>query len=159
MIRRLALLLLLTGCSGQPTSGQQPSDTEDLETAAIERGIIGDPGSTEIDGLYARDTDRLCIVGQRVGLTSDYGEGLSCNAAGTVKRSGDQLTLTVGDGCTIAARWDGRQIVFPPNVDPACNRLCTGRASLAAFAVERLSDSVAEAAAMRDSQQKLPCSG
>ena len=155
---RLALLaaLSLSACSDAPSS-PPVSQAPDLETAAVERGLVRDPASTDVAGLYARDTDRLCIVGERIGVSVDYRDGVSCSGAGTVERSGELMRVDLGGGCSFHARYDGDRIVFPVAVADACRRLCTGRASFAALEVGRLSDSRAEAAMMRDARGATPC--
>jgi hypothetical protein len=135
----------------------------DLETAAVLRGLVRDPSDVEVVGLYARDTDRLCVVrqgaGYRIGAYVDYGEGIGCSGAGTLTRSGERLTVTLGEGCGFQARFDGDRIVFPAVVPDACARLCGRRASFAALDAGRLSESAAEAATMRDARGRLPCAG
>jgi hypothetical protein len=57
------LFLALTACSGgQSGNAQAP---QDLETAAIERGLVRNPDDSDLTGLYARDTDRICVVRTR----------------------------------------------------------------------------------------------
>ena len=76
-------MLLLVACSGKPAEKTQAP--QDLETAAIERGLVTDPRDTEIAGLYARDTDRICIVpaapGYRIGAYVDYGDKITCSSS------------------------------------------------------------------------------
>ena len=132
-----------------------------LETAAVLRGLVRDPSDVEPVGLYARDTDRVCVVrrggGYRIGAYVDYGEGIGCNGVGAASRSGERLRVTLGDGCDFDARFDGDRVVFPAALPDACARLCGGRASFAALTVLRLSESASEAAAMRDARGRLPC--
>lgn len=154
------VLTLLGGCNGSPPGGvAAPS----LEEAAIERGLVRNPAARDLTGLYARDTDRLCIVpdarGDRVGLSIDYGEGNGCSATGTVVRTGEALQFALGKDCAFAARFDGERITFPGRLPRQCATLCTGRASLTGVDVIRLSGTMAEAAAMRDAHGKLPCRG
>jgi len=160
-VRGLLPLLLLAACSGKPTRGA--SGSPDLEAAAIRAGLIADPKSADITGLYARDTDRLCIVragnGYRAGAFVDYGDDLNCSAQGPVARAGETLSFSFAPDCQIDARFEGDRIVFPGRVPEGCARRCTRRASLAALDVERLSDSPAEAATLRDGKGKLLCGG
>ncbi|MDF7773984.1 hypothetical protein P1X14_01890 [Sphingomonas sp. AOB5] len=158
-----ALLLLLAGCTGEPVV-QNAAQPQDLETAAIERGLVRDPKDTEIAGLYARDTDRICIVpngnGYRIGAFVDYGDRITCSGSGTVSRVGEVLRVEMGEGeekCGFDARFDGDKIVFPGNVPDACSKLCAKRASYAGLEVTRISESEAEAAAMRDSRGRALC--
>ncbi len=151
-------LFLLAGCNGADTTPAAP----DLETAAIERGMVRDPEALDPVGLYARDTDRLCVVAARdnyrIGAFTDYGDGLACNAAGTARRTGNVLRIDFGSDCAFDARFDGDRIAFPGRLPPACAARCGPRASLAAMTVERLSNSPSEAASMRDTRGRLPCS-
>jgi hypothetical protein len=168
-MRRLgvALALTLSACGG----GEEPVALEqanmlpplDLETAAIERGMVRDPASTEIAGLYARDTDRLCIVpdgyGYRIGAFVDYGDGITCTGTGSVSRIGETMRVELGEGieCGFDARFDGDTIRFPGQVPDGCKALCSGRASFAGYEVTRLSESVAEASATRDPRGRALC--
>lgn len=154
-------LLVLAGCAQEADTGNAGGAA--LEDAAIAAGLVRDPASTDIAGLYALDTDKLCIVaaksgGYRIGATVDYGEE-GCSAAGTVTRSGEQLRVAFdgAPGCDFDARIDGDRIVFPGGVPAACEKLCTNRASLAALEVGLLSEAASEAAAMRDFRNKELC--
>ena len=159
MRRALLLALTLGGCGTEPSNAVADSPGARLEAAAQTAGIVSDPNAP-LQGSWARDTDRVCIVGigrtSRVGVSVDYGEDQTCAASGTVSRSGDVLKLAFG-ACTFDARFDGDRIVFPAEVPAACESLCTGRASLAAVTVERLSESRSEAATLRSSGGKLLC--
>jgi hypothetical protein len=149
-------VLLLSACSQAPP-GPPVSQAADLETAAIERGLVRDPASVSLDGLYARDTDRLCIVGERIGVSVDYRDGVHCSGAGRVERSDERLRVDLGRGCSFEAHYDVDRIVFPAVTPEQCRRMCNGRASFAALEVSRLSSSIAEAATMRDARGRLPC--
>ena len=155
------LALLLGGCGSDSGSNAQAPT---LESAAIQRGLIADPANTDVVGLYARDTDRLCVVPEgsnyRAGVSIDYGEGVACSAGGSVARVGNALRFVLGGGeCAFNARFDGARVSFPARLPAACAALCTGRASLAALNVDRLSNALSEAAAMRDARGRLPCRG
>jgi hypothetical protein len=165
VIRPAAALIALALLASCPQVRHRVDEVRapDLETAAMLRGLVRDPGDVDVAGLYARDTDRVCVVrqggGYRVGAYVDYGEGIACSGAGTLARSGERLTVALGKGCEFDARFDGDRIVFPATVPASCARLCGGRASFAALNATRLSDSPAEAAAMRDVGGGLPCAG
>jgi hypothetical protein len=150
---------MLAACSSEPQSNV--SSAPDLESAAIERGLVRDPADTTMIGLYARDTDRVCIVpdgyGFRIGAFVDYGEGITCTGAGRVSRAGERLRVDLGSGCSFDAKFDGDRIGFPGSVPDACVKLCGGRASFAALAASRLSESGSEAASMRDGRGRLLC--
>ncbi|AJP71548.1 hypothetical protein [Sphingomonas hengshuiensis] len=161
-MRALALLLVLAGCSGGGAPAQNGAQSQDLESAAIARGLVRDPADTEIVGLYARDTDRLCIVksgmAYRVGAFVDYGDRITCSGSGTVGRVGETLRIALGDrGCSFDARFDGDKISFPGALPEACEALCARRASYAGLEVTRMSESSAEAAAMRDAAGRRLC--
>lgn len=163
MIERGAAALLLIAVASCPPRAETIAvpPAPDLETAAIARGLVRDPRGVDIVGLYVRETDRLCIVrdgaGHRIGATVDYGEGIACNGAGRLTRSGGALRVSLGAGCDFDARFDGDRIAFPARLPDGCAALCKRRATLAAVSVSRLSDSAAEAATMRDTRGRLPC--
>jgi hypothetical protein len=157
----MLLLSLLAGCDGASTSITNTESTPGsrLESAARSAGIVGDPGAA-LQGSWARDTDRICIIGtgrvSRIGVSVDYGEAQSCAASGTVERSGERLQMTFGK-CAFDARFDGDRITFPADMPEACEALCAGRASLAAVTVDRLSESRSEAATLRSKAGKFLC--
>jgi hypothetical protein len=166
MMRALAAMLLLAACSGGTKQAAKAEQPQDLEAAAIERGLIRDPEDSEIAGLYARDTDRICIVpdkqiGYKIGAFVDYGDRITCSGAGTVSRVGETLHIELGegDGCAFDARFDGDKILFPGALPDGCAKLCARRASFAGLEVARLSESVAEAEAMRDASGRRLCGG
>lgn len=121
----VAALFLLAACSGGG-HGNQSATPQDLESAAIERGLVRDPAETDLTGLYARDTDRVCVVRKgdsyRIGAFVDYGDGLSCTGTGAVTRSGETLAVTLtgknGVSCSFDARFDGEHIRFPRRCRP-----------------------------------------
>ena len=154
-----ALATALAGCGQTATRAEDRSAGAQLEAAARTAGIVPDAGAS-LEGSWARDTDRVCVVGTgrtaRIGVSIDYGEDQGCAASGRVERSGDTLKLAFG-ACAFDARLDGDRIVFPADVPQVCETLCTGRASLAAVAVDRLSASRSEATALRSSKGKPLC--
>lgn len=160
MRRALAASLLLAGCTQQSGAPEEQAGPA-LERAAIAAGVVRDPEATDIAGLYARDTDRVCVapgrVGYRIGASIDFGGGQMCSASGTVARSGGALRVDFGGGCAFEARLDGDTIVFPGSMPAACDKLCTDRASLTALEAELQSDAVAEATALRDARGKSLC--
>ncbi len=163
----LLLLPLIVTCTedARKTASTKVSATADLETAAIAVGVIPDPNSTDITGLYARDTDRVCIVPDRldfrIGAFVDYGDQQTCSGSGKVTRVGESLHVRFdgADGCDFDARFEGDRIVFPGRLPEACGKVCARRASLAALDVQRLSESVSEASTLRDTRGKLLCGG
>jgi hypothetical protein len=159
MKRVLLLAVMLSACGREPATAVVDTAGARLEAAAKTVGIVPDP-KAPLQGSWARDTDRVCVVGTektaRVGVSVDYGEDQACAGSGTVERSGDALKLALGE-CKFDARFDGDRIVFPAEVPEACESLCTGRASLAALTVDRLSESRSEAATLRSTKGKLLC--
>ena len=155
-----AVALLLAGCSEEADVANEGGVA--LERAAVAAGVVRDPQGSALAGLYARDTDQVCIVaaedGYRIGASVDYG-GEGCSASGEVTRSGERLTITFdgAPGCRFDARLDGEQIVFPGAVPAACERLCSNRASFAALEADLLSEAASEAAAMRDVRGRELC--
>ena len=156
-----ALALALAACSG----GGDPANTEapDLETVAIERGVVRDPGDGSLTGLYERGGDRLCLVPQgedlRVGAFVLNGGRLGCSASGTAKRSGDRLRIHFGNACELEARVEGARIIFPAKLPSQCARRCTARGTFSGLRVERMSDVLSEAAALRDPRGRAVCGG
>lgn len=151
MKRAAALGLLLTACHpAAPRAADTPGDR--LEAAARRAGLIADASASPV-GLYARENDRLCVTptatGLRVGALVRFDDGQGCVARGSATRDGDRLRVSFG-ACRFDARFDGDRVVFPAALPPSCNASCTGRATLTALAVDRLSQSVAEAAALTD---------
>lgn len=160
MKRALLAALALAGCTPEPDPAREDAGAR-LERAAIAAGVVRDPDATDIAGLYARETDRVCIApgrgGYRIGASIDYGGGQLCSAGGTVARSGGMLRVDFGGGCTFEARLDGERIAFPGQLPAGCDRLCTDRASLTALEADVQSDAVAEAVALRDARGRQLC--
>lgn len=160
----LAGILILSGC-GQGSEGADNAAGERLETASIATGLVADPAAAPLDGVWSRDSDRMCIAprsdsgdasARRIGVTLDYGEGQGCVASGTLERSGPELKVALGQ-CSFTARFDGDSIQFPAALPAACAALCTGRATLSALIVERVSASLAEARTLRSPGGKALC--
>jgi len=163
MRRGAVALVALAALASCPRVDRPAATVEapDLETAAILRGLVRDPKDVDPAGLYARDTDRLCVVHDagefRVGAYVDYGDDLGCNAAGSARRVGDRLSIDLGNGCTFDAEFDGDRVTFPAILPRGCARSCSPRATLAALDVRRLSDSEGEARAMRAGNRRRLC--
>ncbi|OYY91349.1 MAG: hypothetical protein B7Y45_03480 [Sphingomonas sp. 28-66-16] len=157
---------LLTTCApSTPDTAVANGTPPDLETAAIAAGVISDPANSDITGLYARDTDRICVVpdrlNYRIGAFVDYGDRQGCAGSGTVARVGEKLQVSFAEapGCDFEARFEGDRIAFPGRLPDACEKLCSRRASFAALDVGRLSESVSEASTLRDPKGRLLCAG
>ncbi len=164
----LVALAVLGGCSDRAPERDTAAATgagAALEAAAIATGVIADPNSTDPTGLYARGGDRLCILPAtedfRIGVDVDYGDGQQCSASGIATRQGERLRVRFDgkDDCDFDARFEGDRVVFPGKLPKGCAAYCTGRASLSGLEVERLSDSVSEARAMRGERGPPLCGG
>ena len=161
----LMLAALLAACGSRPaaSTADNVASAPDLETAAIAAGVITDPASTDITGLYARDTDRICVIPDRlnfrIGAYVDYGPNQSCSGTGTATRAGETLHVRFdeADGCEFDARYEGDRITFPGRLPDSCQKLCRGRASFAALDGQLLSNSLAEASTLRGGKGKLLC--
>jgi len=159
----LLAALALAGCSAKQDAAGAPGGGAGarLEQAAIASGVVRDPDSTDLTGVYANDPERLCVVPAatdfRIGVTLDYGEGQQCSASGTLRRSGDVLKVDLGDGCAFDARFDGQGIAFPGALPDACQRKCSGRATMAGLSVDALSASLSEATALTDAKGRALC--
>lgn len=153
-------LLLLAACGSKPQPAQDTPGAK-LEAAAVRAGLVIDPATASFAGSWALETDRLCIVPDdrgtfRIGALVDYGEAQGCAASGTARRRGDRIAVTFG-ACNFDASFDGERIVFPAELPGACERFCTGRASLAALTVEHLSTATSEAETLRSSAGRQLC--
>ena len=116
-----------------------------------------DPDDTDITGLYARESDRVCVVPARRRRTGSACSSIMATsraaaASGTATRTARRCTSTSARrpdavstrGSTATAS------CFPARLPDACQTACSGRASLAGLTVERLSESASEAATLRD---------
>lgn len=132
----LATLILLTAC-GRNGEGGDGQAGEKLEAASIAAGLVADPAAAPLDGIWSRDTDRMCILpagrgpARRVGVMLDYGEGQGCTAIGTMERSGAALKLTLGRAASphgsMATPSSSRRCCHPPatpsaQAEPRCRR-------------------------------------
>lgn len=165
-MRRIAAVLVLAAlaaCSDKPGATGEGGDGAGarLEQAAIARGVIRDPASADLTGVYARDPGRACVVPAaedfRIGVSLDYGEGQQCSASGSLVREGGRLAIDLGGGCAFDARFDGSGIAFPGALPQACAALCTGRATLAGLSVDTLSNSLSEATTLTDARGRTLC--
>lgn len=158
-VAALAALSCLSACD---RDARESDAGPALEQAARAAGMIGRSGPT---GVFASDSDRVCLVplpdeGYRVGASVDYGEGQRCVAHGTARAAADRdgaVAVDFGGGCRFDATLTGDRLAFPAAVPEGCERLCSGRASLATLIGDRLSDSRAEAAAARDASGEPLC--
>lgn len=155
-------LLGLAGCGREaapPGRGDTPGDR--LERAAVAAGAVVPDGAREPLGVYARESDRVCVVpagsGKRLGATTAFSDGQACSASGPAVLKDGALEARFAPGCTISIKVEGDRLVFPAEVPAACDALCTGRATLAALDVAQLSDSLSEASALSDPRGRPLC--
>lgn len=167
MTCRVALLItlaaMIAGCdSGDGDGAPSVNAGAAIEAAAIAQQLVPPPGAASPTGVYARETDRVCVVPAndryRIGVTIDYGDGIGCTARGMLAQSGSALRIELGD-CAFDAQLQADEIVFPARVPATCARLCRGRASLSALRATRLSGTIAEAQLLRGSRGELLCAG
>lgn len=165
-IEAAAALLLLAACGEKPAQ-VNGSPGARLEQAARAAGIVADPARASLIGSWARETDRVCAVPAegtrpgrevRLGVLIDYGEGQGCAASGIARQSGGKVAVAFG-ACRFDAQFDGDRLSFPAELPSACDALCTGRATLSAVSVERLSSSVSEAETLRTPAGRALCGG
>lgn len=161
----IAALMLLAACGreGEPASRVEGGGGEALEQAALARGLVQRDRDVEPTGAYASGGDRACVMplkagGYRVGAALDYGDDQHCLAIGTASGRA-RLSVDFGGGCRIEAAVDADRLAFPATVPAGCERLCSGRASLAALSAARLSSSAAEAARMTTADDRALCPG
>ncbi len=161
-ILALTLLLGLAACGRASDSTATDSAGAALEAAATRAGLIVDSARVNLVGAWALDSDRVCIVpagtsSYRIGALVEYGPAQGCAASGTAERNADRVDIRFGD-CRFQARLVGERLEFPATIPETCDRLCTGRASLAALTVEHLSASRSEAATLRGPDRTPLCS-
>lgn len=170
----LAVLVLgLTAC-GDATdrvgSAQESSPTGDsLDSLALESGALPDSVQVDPAGRYGRrydgGSDSLCLVPDggargryRFGAETRIGQDEYCRGAGRAKLSADKLLLNFeGAQCTIVARYEGDEIVFPGGLDAQCGALCSSRGSFAGVSFPRIDRDVAAARQMRDRRKAVLC--
>lgn len=158
MRRWAALALVLSACgsrSGDGSGGGGDAGAR-LEDAALTAGLVSDPDTVTLSGAYGRGTDRLCAIprgnGHRIGLELSYGEGIGCSARGSATLAGEtvRMSLDTPDGCSFEARLVDGVLSLPGALPAGCNALCDAPASLAGTTLDKLSDAVNEAQAMRE---------
>ena len=160
MRRALLALLLLAACSQSAgRAPMRPTPAPALEKAAIAAGVVRDPAATDIAGLYARDTDRVCIVAGRVGYRIGAIGRLRRRAG--VQRGGNGGAVGRGAERRFRRRLRFRRaarrstIAFPGRMPAACDKLCTDRASLTALEADLQSDAASEATTLRDVEGQI----
>ena len=163
MKRTLALALLLAACGEQSSVSDEGGAGAALERAARASGMVPDSARIISTGVYASGEDKVCLVPQdgdryRIGASIDLGEQQRCSGRGTA-RGRDKLDVRMGEGCEFVASLDGDTIAFPAVLPAACDTMCEGRATLAALAAARLSDSVSEATRAVGSDGSPLCAG
>lgn len=158
-------LLLLAGCS----SGEAVDDqgAGNLEAAAIASGVIPDPATAPVEGLYEHvgeaATDKLCLMGEgdrfRLGISVHLGRNVACHAQGTAERTGEALAITLeGQGdCSFLAAFDGEEVRIPGAVPKGCASYCTGDNSISGVALGKSSGERADALAARDAEGAPLC--
>lgn len=164
-----AALLMLAACDSGSGPDATPAPSGDLETAALEAGLVVDPDSLDLEGAFERPsdlgTDRFCAIktGERlyaIGLRAVFGADSACQGRGTATLDGESVMITIpgsGEDCTIAARFDGTQLALAGEVSPACAQLCDDRASLAGVDFLLAESGAAAARAEQDDEGEPLC--
>jgi hypothetical protein len=157
----LGLLVMLGACQRQEQARAPDSAGAALERAAMDAGVVTDPGAVATVGVFESESDRVCLLPRqgdtrRIGASVDYGDGQRCVARGTARGKG-ALAVDFGGGCRFDAVLNDERITFPAIVPVACESLCEGRATLGALRAERLSDAPSEAARARAPDGRSLC--
>ena len=144
-------LLLLAGCS-------KPKEEQPRPDPAPRQARAPAPNLAALAGLYEGGApgrrNQLCIAGrdgrQRFGIVAWGASDASCSGIGAVTSGRDTVRLAMqGDSpCTIAARIEGKALVFPAALPAGCSYYCGARASLAGarFTQQGLGDAAARKA-------------
>jgi hypothetical protein len=145
------ILISLAGCRRGEGDGNG---------AAPAAGAVSGPVQTQtLTGLYeggeGSRRNQMCMIEREVRSTTfgfvTWGSGdTNCSGSGLATRDGDRLRLQLdGDeSCTLEARIDGRRVILPQNIPPACNRYyCGAGAQMTGANFEKVGG--AEADAMR----------
>src|SRR5690606_19061793 len=114
MMRRASagLLLLLAACGRPVPEAKAIDESNPLEVAARERGVVR-PEAADLVGVFERrhdiGRDAMCVVPDGAGrwrfaLTASYGPGLSCEARGRVVRDGQGWRLDFDGAAGCSAR-------------------------------------------------------
>lgn len=179
MMRRYSILLLgvcaLGACdqSSLLPDDDNSSANSALEQAAIETGIILDPATLNLEGLYEAgpelENDRFCAVQKGdsydVGIFVYFGGDQICEGRGEGVLDGEiaRLTLRSSDKdaaiCELEAVYDGTQIVFPGAIPETCNAICARRASLAGVSIPLVESGAEPALRARGNDTERLCSG
>ncbi|MBB5686920.1 hypothetical protein [Sphingobium boeckii] len=157
--------LWLAGCSSGAATDDRAGGN--LEAAAIATGVIPDPATAPVEGLYEHvgeaATDKLCLIGAgdryRLGISVHLGRNVACHAQGRAERKGEALMITLeGKGdCRFAAAFDGEEVRIPGAVPQGCGSYCTGDNSISGVALGKSSAEPADALAARDNDGAPLC--
>ncbi|PSJ39815.1 hypothetical protein [Allosphingosinicella deserti] len=162
MKKSLLLLVLVTGCGGGASEGNDQAGNGAAPAAQTEAGAASSAASsaTALTGLYESGSgdqkNQLCMVEKgsatQFGLIVWGGNMHSCAGAGTAVRTDDRLTLTMtGDSsCTIQARFQDGKITLPSTLPVGCAYYCGARAGMANVSFTRTGTTAADAAKAKD---------
>lgn len=168
----LAGLAALGGCSeAAEDAPEQPSGTSggSLESAAIDAGVVTDPESLDLTGLYQRRSglgiDRMCALPDgedryRVGLLASFGGGIHCEGSGVARRGENGFEFQLGKGdCRFVVDFDGSELRVPGEIPAACSSFCDARASLAGVSIPLVDSDPDAARSAVDRDGKPLCTG
>lgn len=178
MILRFAVMLLVGGtlsaCDKINLSLDDSNSSDSaLEEAAIETGIIPDPATLNLEGLYEAgpelENDRFCAVQKgdsyTIGIFVYYGGDQICEGRGQGVLNGEIAELNLrsldkdGQSCELDAVFDGTQIVFPGAIPDACESICAQRASLAGVSIPLVESGAQAALRARGNDVEPLCNG
>jgi hypothetical protein len=152
-------LMLVTGCGAGGESGNKAAGNE----AAVAKGI----GLTGLyEGGATTRPNQMCVIDKGDGDASFglvvWGSNLhSCSGAGSIKREGGvlRLTMTGDQSCTIEAKIDGSTLSLPDSLPEGCAYYCGARARLGGASFTRKEPTVEGAMKAKDLVGEPLCSG
>ena len=160
MKKLLIPLLLLAACSGED-GGNTTAQANQSAPAAPKASKPGEPPAlSTLVGLYeggdSARPHRMCVVeeggGTRFGLVVWGGNDHSCSGAGSVRREGGSLRLSMsGDSaCTFSAAISGKTITLPAELPAGCAYYCGARAKMTGVSLTQTGATKADAAKAQD---------
>ncbi len=155
----LSVLCLSCGQNEEELDTQkETSSSADLDSAAINAGILPDPENILLAGRFETrsdiGTDKFCAIKTsdneyRIGILAVFGPESKCEGRGEAKLDGEKVIITLknekidDDSCLFEADYDGISMQLPGNISASCSAFCTNRASLSGtkyFNVEQGND-------------------
>ena len=163
MNKSLVALALVAGCGAsgdQNAAAPAPATTAQTKSAPADSSPVRASAGESFGGLWqggdTRRPNQLCVV--KRGDTPQFGLVVwganmrSCSGAGTLRREGDRVTLTMtGDSaCSVPARVEGRRLVLGGGLPAGCSYYCGAGAKLEGAAFTQVGTTAADAAKAKD---------